>query len=259
MLKTKNKSSTKRVFIWDLDDTLIWTSWAYSRAFAKFYEYMLQLFDFRLIELRTLGTISEEIDKSLINTINPETSVPYGYSMYRFPASLVRTYEWLCEHGYSKYQEAVARRVKIIGMEAFDPLGYKQQGLVKGADRVLDYIRDQGDVQVLITKGERIVQECKIVTLNFDQWFGDKIRIVETKTKETFEEYKVKFPDDHIFSIGNSYNSDILPALEVGVRGIFIPYYTWLGEQSPADTDSTQVFQLENVGQVIDLYKNGLI
>ncbi len=257
--KERSKALSKRVFIWDLDDTLIWTSWAYSRAFAKFYEYMLQLFDFRLIELRTLGTISEEIDKSLINMVNPETGLSYGYSMYRFPASLVKTYEWLCEHGYSKYQEAVARRVKIIGLEAFDPLGYKQQGLVRGADKVLDYIRDQGDIQILVTKGERIVQECKIVILDFDQWFGEEIRIVETKTKETFEEYKVKFPNNSIFSIGNSYNSDILPALEAGVKAIFIPYYTWLGEKPPASIDMARVFKLENIGQIVDLYKNGLI
>lgn len=257
--KAMSRASPKRVFIWDLDDTLIWTSWAYSRAFAKFYEYILQLFDFRLIELRTLGTISEEIDRSLISTVNPETGAPYGYSMYRFPASLVKTYEWLCEHGYSKYQEAVARRVKIIGMEAFDPLGYKQQGLVRGADKVLDYIRGQGDIQILVTKGERIVQECKIVTLGFDQWFGEEIRIVETKTKETFEEYKTKFPDNPIFSIGNSYNSDILPALEARVKAIFIPYYTWLGEKPPSVMDTTRVFRLENIGQIIDLYKTRLI
>ena len=259
MNKTRNKASPQRVFIWDLDDTLIWTSWAYSRAFSKFYEYMLQLFDFRLIELRTLGTISEEIDKFLIKELNPETGKPYGYSMYRFPASLVKTYEWLCEHGYGKYQEAVARRVKIMGMEAFDPLGYKQQGLVKGAEEVLKYINERKDVQILITKGEQLVQECKIVTLNLDQWFGNEIYVVDTKTKETFLEYRKKYPANPIFSVGNSYNSDILPAIEAGVKAIFIPYYTWLGEQSPPTMNENQVLKIENIKQIIDLYKKGLI
>lgn len=259
MKKTRNRLSPKRIFIWDLDDTLIWTSWAYSKAFAKFYEYMLQLFDYRLIELRTLGTISEEIDKSLIKEVNPETGQPYGYSMYRFPASLVKTYEWLCEHGYGKYQEAVARRVKIMGMEAFDPLGYKQQGLVKGAEEILNYIKDQKDVQILITKGEQLVQECKIVTLNLDQWFGNQIHIVDTKAKETFLQYREKYKNSSVFSVGNSYNSDIAPALEAGVKAIFIPYYTWLGEQPPPITDETKVLKIENIKQVIELYEKRLI
>ncbi len=156
-MQKKVKRGPPRVFIWDLDDTLIWTSWAYSRAFAKFHEYMTQLFDYRLLELRTLGTISEEIDKALIKKVNPDTDKPYGYGMDRFPMSLVETYKWLCGHGYGKYHEMVARCVKLIGMEAFDPLGYKQQGLVKGAKETLDFIRDQDDIQILLTKGERLV------------------------------------------------------------------------------------------------------
>ena len=253
-MKQGNRSLPKRVIIWDLDDTLIWTSWAYSRAFAKFYEYMLQLFDYRLIELRTLGTISEKIDKSLKTAVNPETLKPYGYSMERFPASLVEAYKWLCDHGYGKYHEMVARRVKIIGMEAFDPLGYKQQGLVKGAEEVLNFIRDQGDIQILVTKGERIVQECKIVASGFDKWFGDEIHIVETKIRETFEAFRVRFPYSVLFSVGNSYKSDIQPALEAGVMGIFIPYYTWLGEEPPATINTDRVFEIKTIKKLISLY-----
>ena len=255
MKKTRNKASPKRVFIWDLDDTLIWTSWAYSRAFAEFYEYMLQLFDYRLIELRTLGTISEEIDKSLVKETNPQTGKPYGYSMYRFPASLVKTYEWLCRHGYGKYQEAVAIKTHTIGMGAFTPLGYKQQGLVRGAEETLSYINGQKDIQILVTKGEKLVQECKISYLDLDQWFDDRIDIVDTKTKETFFDYQSKFPGCSVFSVGNSYNSDIVPALEAGIRAIYIPYYTWLGEQSPPITDDTKVLKIENIKQIIELYK----
>ena len=250
----KGKPSAPLVFIWDLDDTLIWTSWAYSRAFGKFYEYMLSLFDYRLIELRTLGTISEEIDKGLIKEINPNTQKPYGYSMERFPESLVRTYKWLCDKEFGRYQNLVERRARIIGMEAFDPLGYKQQGLVKGAKATLDFLKKQGDVLILLTKGERLVQECKIVTLELDQWFGENIHIVDSKTEATFREYRKEFPDSTIYSIGNSYASDMSPALAAGERGIFIPYYTWLGEEQTVSVDTTRVFQLGHIAQLIDIY-----
>ena len=122
---------------------------------------------------------------------------------------------------------------------------------------VSNFIARQGDIQILITKGERLVQECKIVTLNLDQWFGDRIEIVEegSKTKEIFLKYAVKFPDCIKISVGNSYNSDIRPALEAGIRGIFIPYYTWLGEKPPADIDETTVFKIEKIKQILDLYR----
>lgn len=254
-MSQKNRLLPKNVFIWDLDDTLVWTSWAYSRAFAKFYEYMLQLFDYRLIELRTLGTISEEIDKTLIQATNQKTAKPYGHSMERFPESLVETYKWLCKHDYGKYQEMVARRVRIIGMEAFDPLGYKQQGLVRGAENTLNFIKNQGDVQILITKGERLVQEYKIVSLELERWFDKEIYIVDRKTKEIFQEHCKRFTDSTVYSVGNSYKSDIVPALDAGAMGVLIPYYTWLGEELSIAIDTRRVYKIENVEQVISLYK----
>lgn len=258
-MEEKSRASPKRVFIWDLDDTLIWTSGAYSRAFAKSHDYMSQLYDDQLIELRTLGTNSEKIDEALIKEINPRTGKPYGYSMYRFPESLVRTYKWLCGRGFGKYQEAIAIRVRNIGMEAFDPLGYKQRGLVSGAEETLNFINGQGDVQVLTTKGEQLVQECKIVTLDLDRWFENRIEIVDAKTKETFLGYQSQFPDCSVFSVGNSYNSDIIPALEAGVKAIYIPYFTWRGEEPPAEIDKSRVFEVKDIRQIIDLYKKDLI
>lgn len=247
------------VFLWDLDDTLMWTSWGYSRAFEKFYNYMLELFDYRLIELRTLGTISEQIDKELVHTVNPVSGEPYGYGMERFPASLVKTYEWLCAHGYGEYHEMVARRVKIIGMEAFDPLGYKKQGLVQGAEETLDYVQQQGDIQILVTKGEPLVQDCKVVSLNLDRWFGEEITVVSSKDSGLFARYQKRFSGNSIFSVGNSYKSDIQPALDAGVRAIFIPYYTWLGEESSFTVDTARVFQVKKISEIIGLHKAGLL
>ncbi len=208
--------------------------------------------EYRLLELRTLGTISEEIDKTLIKTVNPDTQKPYGYGMERFPMSLVETYKWLCGHGFGKM---VARRIKLIGMEAFDPLGYKQQGLVKGAEETLDFIKKHGDIQVLLTKGEPLVQDYKIVALELERWFGEEIHIINSKSKETFEEYQGRFGFNAIYSVGNSYGSDIQPALDAGVKGIFIPYYTWLGEERPPITNNEKVFEIKEVREIIDLYK----
>lgn len=147
----------------------------------------------------------------------------------------------------------------MIGMEAFDPLGYKQQGLVKGAAETLTHINNQGDKNILLTKGERLVQEYKIVALELERWFGEDVHIVDAKTKQTFLQYQERFPASTIYSVGNSYRSDIVPALEAGVRTIFIPYYTWLGEEHPASIDTQKVHIIKDVEEIIRLYEQGLL
>ena len=248
----------KRVFVFDLDDTLFWTSWAYSRAFSKFHDYLLQLFRYRLIELRTLGTISEKIDLELIHEINPDTGRPYGYSMARFPESLVRTYEHLCERGFGKYQKLVAAHIRRIGLGAFDPLVYQEQGLVAGAAETLDFIRAQGDALILVTKGERLVQDCKIDILELGQWFGEEMYVVDAKDVSTFTDVLARFPDSCVYTVGNSYPSDIAPALAAEVGAIFIPYFTWAGEAEATEVDP-RVIQLEDIRGIMGLYQASLI
>ena len=253
-------TTPKRVFVWDLDDTLMWTSWAYSKAFMKFCDYLLELSDFRLLEFRTIATESERIDKKLIKTIDPNTGEPYGFTMHRFPESLVRTYQWLCENDpVMGYQELVARRVRMIGYEAFDPLNYKRQGLVRGGVETLEFIGQAGDMNILVTKGDQLVQDTKVVALDLDRWFGEEIYVVDDKDAETFNEQQNRFPRSRLYSVGNSYKSDIAPALEADVGTIYIPYYTWLGEKAETEVDTEQVLEIKQIDKLVDLHKGGLL
>ncbi|MDE1970611.1 MAG: hypothetical protein KGI50_03475 [Patescibacteria group bacterium] len=224
--------SVKRKICWvfDLDDTLIWTSYAYSVAFEVFYNYLLKLYKHRLLEIRTLGTISEKIDLGLREEINPALMIPYGYTRHRFPESLVRTYRWLCAQGFGNVNELVLQRVRDIGYSAFDPLRYQEQGLVEGGGEVLDFLVARGDALILITKGDELVQKTKIDMLNLDRWFGAEIHITHSKTEQEFRALQERYPDHTLISVGNSFQSDIVPALQAGAYGLYIPYYTWAAE-----------------------------
>lgn len=244
----------RNVVLWDLDDTLFWTSEAYSLAFIDFYHFVARKARMRMIEIRTLGTISEEIDHKLIEEINPDTGRPYGYSKQRFPESLVRTYRFLVERKFLAADQLTEDNIRAIGYSAFNALVYQEQGLVKGARDTLNFFRDRGDLQVLITKGDRDVQESKILGLELGTWFAQEYRhIVDGKSAEMYAAYVAKYSRSVVWSIGNSYTSDILPALEAGCRGIFIPYYTWRGEPEVTDIDP-KVFKRYSISEVPKLF-----
>jgi len=246
------------VWLYDLDDTLMWTSYAYSVAFREFYDYMLKLFRYRLIELRTLGTISENIDLDLRDKINPVTGEVYGYSRYRFPQSLVKTYEWLCEQDFGKYNELVADRVREIGNRAFDPLLYQEQGLIASAEDVLDFHVEKRDKLYLVTKGDELVQQTKIDILELDRWFvPENMLIVPDKDHACFESFKELFPEHTLVSVGNSYRSDIKPAQEAGIRSLYIPYHTWAAEAEPENANLESVVVARRIHEVINEVNKG--
>lgn len=273
----KDSSYEGIIFASDLDDFLVWTSFAYTKAWNKFIEYLLELFEYRLPEARTLGTVSEDIDHKLIQKTNPRTGKPYDYSMDRFPESLVRTYYWLVDHGFdrrrtgskNKYNPLVERRIRAIGYEAFDPLIYQKQGLIDGAEEVLGFLKARDDVKIaLVTKGETIVQDNKIMALDLDnpKFFGQEIYIVDSGNSkkyqnkvDVYKELQNRFPKHMLMAAGNSFNSDILPSLEANGTGIYVPYFTWRGEPIRKKYPKTKVANFNEIIDILEFFESGKV
>lgn len=54
--------------------------------------------------------------------------------------------------------------------------------------------------------------------------------------------------------IGNSLKSDIVPPLELGAWGVYVPYHTtWAHEELDREPESSRYFKLEKLWQVLDL------
>jgi putative hydrolase of the HAD superfamily len=108
---------------------------------------------------------------------------------------------------------------------------------------------------VLITKGDLFDQERKLAQSGLGEMF-DGVEIVSKKTAETY---------DRIFNhhgggahaammVGNSLKSDVLPALEVGSWGVFIPHeLTWVIEHAEKPEGEPKFKQIANIGQLPDL------
>lgn len=252
----------KKLFVFDLDDTVMWNSWNYGVALQKLYSFLLNLWERRIPALGSVAAFSEEIDAQLGKEINPDTGKEYGFSMERFPTSFVNTYRHLCDMGFGKYDENIAQKVYEIGMSTFDKKNY-EDGLVPGAEEVLDFLKGEGHHLALITKGDKRVQTPKIEALELDKWFR-WTKIVDDKSSDVFSKMADLFgrrfwSSAYKYSIGNSFYSDIQPALEAGYTGIYIPCYTWKVEELPEDLDKEKAIVIPQIKDILDLYEQGII
>ncbi len=249
----------KKVFVFDLDDTLI----------DNMHDYADPLLDSCRLIIKTLGNkaphvskimaMEQEIDKRRVSEINPDTGKPFLYSMERFPTSLVETYRQICERVGVSVTETVENQLYIIGMNAFDEARYIQN-INPNALQILDFLHNQGDTLILCTKGDVRVQTKKV---NAFQAIGithfTKIYIVEDKTTDTFDDIKKEFGRlGALYSVGNSYSSDITPAFSVGFKGILISVETWdiIGkmEATLKEVDRERCFVLKNLQDIQTRY-----
>lgn len=89
---------------------------------------------------------------------------------------------------------------------------------------------------LLLTKGELLPQENKVKRSGLGRYF-DSLKIVSDKTAEVYENIYEEYgivPEEFMM-VGNSMKSDIVPVLETGGWGAFIPFHrTWKMEEAPA-------------------------
>ncbi|MBI2057802.1 MAG: HAD family hydrolase [Candidatus Yanofskybacteria bacterium] len=250
-------SKKEKVFLFDLDDTLMWNEYTYSLATIEFLQFLIRIFDRRLPFVGNICRRVEEISHQKVSQIDQKTGKFYGFSVNRFPDTLADCYKELCQNGWGKYEEEAADHVRRIGLKAFDPGLYQKDGYVKDSVLVLRFLREKNDVLILLTKGDPEVQALKVDGLGIKKWIPE-VRIVSDKTKEIFQEYKERFSGQKIYSIGNSFSSDIKPALEAGISAIFIPCFTWKAESIDVDKMSQEqkkrFWEVKEIKEVVNIY-----
>lgn len=87
---------------------------------------------------------------------------------------------------------------------------------------------------VLVTKGDLFHQESKLAASGLGDLF-DGVEIVSDKNQATYERVFSRHGDgaERAMMIGNSLKSDVLPAIEAGGWGVFVPHdLTWAVEHA---------------------------
>lgn len=223
-----------KIWIFDLDDTLMFTSGNYTDPINRG---CLRIYDAldKKIPLADIKKLRNEIDLILRDKPNPFSKKlpkpPYKYSMERFPMSFVETYKDLCRRFNLNSLYAVENELYKIGLRAYlTPGKYKSQ-IASEAARILKFLSKKKDILVLCTKGDLRVQRRKLKALKLVGLLKlfYLVRVVPDKDAKVFKQLlkELEIDGKRLFSVGNEYDADIKPAIKVGCFGIYIPVSIW--------------------------------
>ena len=250
-----------KLFVFDLDDTLIDNVHDYAKPILDATSLIIEELGSKAPHVTKIINLEQEIDSRRVKEINPATGKPFLFSMDRFPGSLAEVYKHICAEARVVPKQHVVEKLFSIGLMAFDEKRYAKN-IKSGVKEVLDFIFDHDGISVLLSKGDRGVQIKKINALqiagipatNFAE-----IIVVENKSSKDFAEIRKLRQHRICYSVGNSYESDIAPALEAGYKGIFIPVETWdvIGkmEEILAKVDREKCFVFGDLFEIKEKYE----
>jgi putative hydrolase of the HAD superfamily len=123
-------------------------------------------------------------------------------------------------------------------------------GVLETLERMAEHYRI-----ILITKGDLLDQEQKLARSGLGRLF-QAVEIVSDKSPLTYRRLFSRHGDgaERSMMVGNSLRSDIVPAIEAGSWGVFIPHeLTWAAEHAEAPSGAPRFRQLTCIDQLSDL------
>jgi putative hydrolase of the HAD superfamily len=168
----------------------------------------------------------------------------YGYGVKGFTLSVIETAMELTGG------EPPGRLIADILAAGREMLSHPVETL-PGVDEALADLAD-GYRLVLITKGDLLHQEQKLAASGLGELFA-AVEIVSEKDAgtyaRTFDRYGTGAAE--AVMVGNSMRSDILPALEAGCWGAYIPYHiTWAHEVADPPGEHPRFAELASISEL---------
>jgi putative hydrolase of the HAD superfamily len=191
--------------------------------------------------------------KKTFNQVEHERIPQIGYGPLGYVGSMVIAYQRLCQQNGRQADPLVEAEVEAIARSI---LGYPIN-LFEGVAETLPLLRELCRL-FLLTKGDRQTQQDKIERSGTAHYF-EAIHIVPEKGPQVLQDLLTQHGlcPQHTWMVGNSPRSDINPALEVGIRAIFIPYeMTWEYEKTPF-IDPDQVITMQRFSDLLGLFPAG--
>jgi len=189
------------------------------------------------------------VDKETALAILHETEMGhlplFGYGIKAFTLSMIEA-----------AVKATSGQVRGSDVQAVIDLG---RAMVGHEMRLLDHAAEtvarlaESHPLMLITKGDLMDQERKIASSGLASFF-DRVEIVSDKTREVYARLLERHgvAPERFLMVGNSMRSDILPVLELGGCGVYVPYeLVWVHEHGevPAGVDG-RYYEIDHLGQL---------
>lgn len=218
----------------DADDTL-WQNEQFFRSSEKHFASLLAPY----ADIADLSGRLLAVEKRNLNS--------YGFGIKGFTLSLIETAVEVTE---GKVPATVIAEILSAGREMLSHPVETLPYVTETLEQLTDHYK-----LVLITKGDLFDQERKLAQSGLGDFF-DAIEIVSNKDKATYERIFRRHGDgaEQALMIGNSLKSDIVPAIEAGSWGIFVPHaLTWVMEHVEAPVHDPRFRQIENLSELIPL------
>lgn len=213
-----------KVWVFDLDGTLMNSDFYQKPTEEACTEIMRALGD-KSPSFAEIKRKHGELDKRMVYLRNPDTGKLYLYTKQRFPTSLVKIYEIFCKETGIDMSVPVTRRLYAIGLKAFKEERYIRK-IKPQSFSIAKFLKEQGDILVILTKGDKRVQGDKKRALKkagLLKYFDDFIIAPDSKYAY-FKLIKSRYEGSSYYSVGDTYKDDIMPGIKAGYFGIYIPY-----------------------------------
>lgn len=219
------KDVAKWLLVFDLDGPLMRTGELYDVALATLAELVYKEFDGKISKQEILRR-QNDLDKKMLEEINPRTGEKYLYNKSRFPLSLVRTYKILCIENGKACRAEISRSLSEVGKKVFDEAEYAR--IIR--QEVLPLFRflceEKNCLIVILTKGSAQVQLDKKRALKKAgiMRYVRKFIVVPDDKGGQLKEIREKYIALGYYCVGDTYLEDVLPGMKIGYFGIHIPY-----------------------------------
>lgn len=224
-----------KVIGFDADDTL-WENEPYYRETEdKFCEL--------LKEYLPKEKINEELFTTEINNLEL-----YGYGIKAFTLSLIETAIRVSD---SKVSASTILSIIELGKEQLN----KPNHLLSGVNHVLETLKEDYKL-IVATKGDLLDQARKLKNSNLLQYFHH-IEIMSDKQEDNYRDLlkHLDIKPSEFLMVGNSLKSDILPILNLGGYGVFIPFHvTWQHEyHDEGEIQNSRYYKINSIMELLDL------
>jgi putative hydrolase of the HAD superfamily len=175
----------------------------------------------------------------------------YGYGIKAFMLSLVECAIHLTEGGVTARD---INRIIGIGKAMLE----RPIELLEDVKLVLERLAPHYRL-IVATKGDLLDQEGKMRRSGISDYFHH-IEVMSDKKEQQYIQLlkHLDISPEAFIMIGNSLKSDIIPPLELGAWGLYVPFHTtWAHEEVEKKPESPRFFQLEHLRQVLDLIPAG--
>lgn len=201
----------------------------------------------RCCELLSPWATPREVSEGLVNTERKNLSLT-GYGTKAFTLSLIENAVRVTRE---QLTGDIVQQLLDMGKELLEfpttPLPEVEETLKRLAEQRRYRL-------VVFTKGELMDQEAKLQRSGLEQYFSH----METVSNKTEREYRqlcenLGVAPEQTIMIGNSFRSDMAPALAAGAWAVHIPYHVVWAMEKSEEFPHERLRKIEHFSEILDV------